>query len=150
MLSDRTADLEAYQNSIGGEALVTYGGARDFLIDAYNDGVQSGAPRWPRNLWSLTHGGSFNQRFTNETILRLLSRRMQVVQITPTTMDGGMRTQTQVQRRLNFLVLNQGLADERRCCPRAIRKGPVHYGEMLPLKSGQPYLSGKQMISGNL
>lgn len=158
MLSDNyEADLEHYQRVQSEiEALSNHydGAPLNFLIDAYNDGVQSGAPLLMTEIYSrATHGGSLNQRFTNENNIEI-TKSSDAVQFLnpPTTVDGGMfdiRTpKTSATTPQFFSFSNQGLADGSVDVTLVrIPKGQsitVRY----TLKSGQPYMSGKQMISG--
>lgn len=158
MLSDNyEADLERYQKAQSEiESLGNYYGGAPIkeIIGAYNDSVQSNAPLLMTEIYTrATHGSSLHQRFTNENNIEI-TKSSDAVQFLnpPTTMDGGMfdirtpKTSTTTPQFFSFS--NQGLADGSVDVTLVrIPKGQsitVRY----TLKSGQPYLSGKQMITG--
>ena len=156
MLSDHyEADLERYQEAqseIEKLSNYYYGAPIREIIGTYNDSIKSNAPLLMTEIYSrATHGSSFNQRFTNESNIEI-TKSSDAVQFLnpPTTMDGGMfdiRTpKTSATTPQFFSFSNQGLADGSVDVSLVrIPKGQsitVRY----TLKSGQPYLSGKQMI----
>ena len=158
MLSDNyEADLERYQKAqreiedLSGH----YEGAPlSQLIYAYNDDVKSEAPLLMTEIYSrATHGSSLRQQFANQSNIKI-TKSSDAVQFLnpPAKMDGSMfdiRTpKTSATTPQFFSFSNQGLADGGVDVTLVrIPKGQsitVRY----TLKSGQPYLSGKQMISG--
>ena len=159
MLSDNyEADLERYQKAqsmIEDLSASYYGAPIREIIGAYNDSIKSNAPLLMTEIYSrATHGGSLNQRFTNESNIEI-TKSSDTVQFLnpPTTLDGGMfdiRTpKTSATTPQFFSFSNQGLADGAVDVSLVrIPKGQsitVRY----TLKSGQPYMSGKQMITDN-
>lgn len=159
MLSDNyEADLERYQKAqsmVEDLSASYYGAPIREIIGAYNDSIKSNAPLLMTEIYSrATHGGSLNQRFTNESNIEI-TKSSDTVQFLnpPTTLDGGMfdiRTpKTSATTPQFFSFSNQGLADGAVDVSLVrIPKGQsitVRY----TLKSGQPYMSGKQMITDN-
>lgn len=159
MLSDNyEADLERYQKAQSEikELSDHYDGAPlNEIIRAYNDDIKSEAPLLMTEIYSrATHGGSLNQRFTNENNIEI-TKSSDTVQFLnpPTTSDGGMfdiRTpKTSSTTPQFFSFSNQGVANGGVDVTLVrIPKGQsitVRY----TLKSGQPYLSGKQMDHDN-
>lgn len=156
-LSDNyEADLERYQKAQSEieDLSVRYEGAPlSQLIHAYNDDIKSEAPLLMTEIYGrATHGASFRQRFTNENNIEI-TKSSDVVQFLnpPTTMNGGMfdiRTpKTSATTPQFFSFSNSGVSgDGVDVTLVRIPKGQsitVRY----TLKSGQPYLSGKQMVS---
>lgn len=156
-LSDNyEADLERYQKAQSEieDLSVRYEGAPlSQLIHAYNDDIKSEAPLLMTEIYGrATHGASFRQRFTNENNIEI-TKSSDAVQFLnpPTTMNGGMfdiRTpKTSATTPQFFSFSNSGVSgDGVDVTLVRIPKGQsitVRY----TLKSGQPYLSGKQMVS---
>ena len=158
MLSDHyEADSERYQKAqqeIEGLSNYYNGAPLKEIINAYNDSIQSNAPLLMTEIYTrATHGSSYNQRFTNQSNVEI-TKSSDAVQFLnpPTTMDGGMfdiRTpKTSATTPQFFSFSNSGVdSDGVDVSLVRIPKGQsitVRY----TLKSGQPYLSGKQMLSG--
>lgn len=155
-LSDHyEADLERYQKAQSKieDLSVSYEGAPlSQLIHAYNDNIKSAAPLLMTEIYGrASHGASFRQRFTNENNIEI-TKSSDAVQFLnpPTTMNGGMfdiRTpKTSATTPQFFSFSNSGVSgDGVDVTLVRIPKGQsitVRY----TLKSGQPYLSGKQMV----
>ena len=120
------------------------------LINAYNEAIKSDAPLLMTEIYSrASHGGSFINRFTNESNIDITKSSDSVQFLNPpTTTDGRMfdvrNSQSSATAPQFFSLSNQGLSAPVDVALVRIPKGQsitVRY----TLKSGEAYMAGKQM-----
>ena len=144
----RQTELQNLRNEYDGAPMTE-------LVNAYNYTVTRRAPALMTEIYSrAAHGGEFNNRFTNESKIDITKSSDSVQYLNPpTTFEGGMfdirapkSTATSPQF---FSFVKPGVANATAVDVALVRipKGQsitVKYS----LKSGQPYMSGKQMLDG--
>lgn len=144
----RQTELQNLRNEYNGAPMTE-------LVNAYNYTVTRHAPALMTEIYSrASHGGEFNNRFTNESKIDITKSSDSVQYLNPpTTFEGGMfdirapkSTATSPQF---FSFVKPGVANATAVDVALVRipKGQsitVKYS----LKSGQPYMSGKQMFDG--
>lgn len=144
----RKTELQDLRNEYDGAPMTE-------LVNAYNYTVTRRAPALMTEIYSrATHGGEFNNRFTNESKIDITKSSDSVQYLNPpTTFEGGMfdiRAPKSTATSPQFFSFVKPGVDNATAVDVAlvhIPKGQsitVKYS----LKSGQPYMSGKQMFDG--